>query len=759
MLQSHFQMVTFSGTSIVRFFLFFVYLLLLMTPGFVYAVDTDGDGIENAIDPDDDNDGMPDTFENTFGLDSLLPADSVVDSDSDGYDSLSEFRAGTSPVDSNEHPGNVSALHYKVLANESSGLFGGSVSIEGDTAIIGASYDSTTAFRAGAAFIYVRDVSGTWNQQAKLLATDGASYDYFGASVALSGDIVVIGATGDDDKGTRSGSVYIFARDTSGVWHQQAKLVPEDGWSSNYFGNSVAVSGGSIVIGSWGDSDNGISSGSAYVYMQNAQQNWVQQAKLLPNDGASNDAFGVAVALDVDTALIGAQSDVHTGTLRGSAYIFVRDVQGQWSQYAKLIGPDPIQPYGFGKFGASTTLEGDVAAIGAPGVTIGNTGWKSGVAYVFVRDASGTWIRQQELSSPVLGHDFGDSVSMSQGRILVGQRSGSSDSGSAFIYSDADHDGIWSLVAQLTPNDRTWNDKFGIGVALDADYALVGSSNDDDNGSGTGSGYFFDLNDSDGDGVVHTIDNCRGLTNPDQADLDSDNMGDTCDPDIDGDGVNNPADQFPLDVTEWVDSDDDGIGDNADFDDDNDGVPDWLDAFPYDATEAFDTDYDGIGNNADTDDDNDGLSDSDEVIAGSDSLLMDTDGDGLIDGYGGLINIWLVPYGVDIDGDGFADGEQDYGTSPLLADTDGDQLQDGLEVANGTSPTDPESWPYLTDGDLAPFGNPDGQINAGDILIAIHLTHGSLTSQSLQLAHGDMNEDGKIDTADVLLITRLVLGQ
>lgn len=120
-------------------------------------------------------------------------------------------------------------------------------------------------------------------------------------------------------------------------------------------------------------------------------------------------------------------------------------------------------------------------------------------------------------------------------------------------------------------------------------------------------------NDTDNDGVLDNVDNCPTNANPDQADLDNDDLGDVCDPDIDGDGVVNGEDFFPMDETESSDNDNDGIGDNADPDDDNDNVIDEDDAFPFDETESSDNDSDGIGDNADTDDDNDGVLDTDDT--------------------------------------------------------------------------------------------------------------------------------------------------
>jgi glucose/arabinose dehydrogenase len=157
------------------------------------------------------------------------------------------------------------------------------------------------------------------------------------------------------------------------------------------------------------------------------------------------------------------------------------------------------------------------------------------------------------------------------------------------------------------------------------------------------------------------------------------------------------------------------------------------------------------------DSDGDGLADDVEITMGTDPSAVDSDGDGLVDGDDGVIPIGAYPAGVDANGDGYVDGERTLGTDPTLTDSDGDQLDDGLEVARGTDPLDPDDWPKLADGDLAPWDNPDGQINAGDVLIATQLVVGQRTSGPLQYAHGDMNVDGVINLADLLLIQKVVL--
>lgn len=169
------------------------------------------------------------------------------------------------------------------------------------------------------------------------------------------------------------------------------------------------------------------------------------------------------------------------------------------------------------------------------------------------------------------------------------------------------------------------------------------------------------------------------------------------------------------------------------------------------------------------DTDGDGIDDATEVLNGTDPDQVDSDGDGLVDGASGIVCINLVtgctvsyPTGVDYDGDNFVDGESDLGTDPTLADSDTDQLPDGLEVELGSDPLSDLSWPNIADGDLAPLGNPDGNVNAADLLIAMRIVLNEVTPLSLQFAHGDLYPhgapDGVIDLSDVLLLQQQVLG-
>jgi hypothetical protein len=276
----------------------------------------------------------------------------------------------------------------KFLASDAAAgdYFGGSVSLDGDTALIGAAWDDDNGISSGSAYVFTR--TGTnWTQQAKLLASDGVTGDYFGVSVSLSGDTALIGADGDDDNGASSGSAYVFTR-TGTTWTQQQKLTASDGVAEDRFAGSVSLAGDTALIGAYRDDDNGVDSGSAYVFTRTGTT-WTQQQKLTASDGVAEDRFAGSVSLAGDTALIGAYRDDDKGVDSGSAYVFTR-TGTTWTQQQKLTASDGVaEDY----FGFSVSLAGDTALIGAP--LAGNNG--VGSAYVFTRTGN-TWI-----PSPFLG--------------------------------------------------------------------------------------------------------------------------------------------------------------------------------------------------------------------------------------------------------------------------------------------------------------------------------------------------------------------
>jgi hypothetical protein len=167
-------------------------------------------------------------------------------------------------------------------------------------------------------------------QIAKMVAADGAASDRFGFSVAIDGDTMVIGARWDDDKGSNSGSAYVYTRDAAGSltagWTQRAKLVAEDGAANDLFGRSVAISGDTVAVGAYYDDDKGSASGSAYVYTRDAAGSltagWTQRAKLVAADGAAGDEFGFSVSISGHTVAVGARFDDDKGFNSGSAYLF-----------------------------------------------------------------------------------------------------------------------------------------------------------------------------------------------------------------------------------------------------------------------------------------------------------------------------------------------------------------------------------------------------------------------------------------------------
>lgn len=250
--------------------------------------------------------------------------------------------------------------------------FGNSVSLDGDTAIIGSEYWSGT----GSSYVFTR-TGTTWTQQTKITPYDGFSGEMFGLSVSIQGDTSLIGAPGDDDNGGVSGSVYVYTR-IGTSWTPQTKLLATDGAQLDCFGTSVFLNADTALIGAEWDSDNGAKSGSAYIFTRTGTS-WTQQAKLLPADGTSGDCFGHSVSLHGDTALIGADEDNDPVDYAGSAYLFTR-TGTIWTQQTKLRPTD--DPEGR-LFGEAVSLTEDTVVIGAYGDSDNGPG--AGAAYIFIK--------------------------------------------------------------------------------------------------------------------------------------------------------------------------------------------------------------------------------------------------------------------------------------------------------------------------------------------------------------------------------------
>ena len=212
----------------------------------------------------------------------------------------------------------------KLLASDGAAdeWFGISVSVSGDVAVVGAYGDDDNGTDTGSAYVF-RWNGTSWVQEAKLLASDGAEFDDFGRSVSVSGDVAVVGAPYADENGSDSGSAYIFARNQGGPdnWGQVTELLPSDGAADDYFGWSVSLSGDVALVGAYMDDDKGSESGSAYVFRWNGTS-WVEQPKLLASDGAADDEFGLSVSVSGNVAVVGAYYDDDKGTDSGSAYVF-----------------------------------------------------------------------------------------------------------------------------------------------------------------------------------------------------------------------------------------------------------------------------------------------------------------------------------------------------------------------------------------------------------------------------------------------------
>jgi hypothetical protein len=254
--------------------------------------------------------------------------------------------------------------------------FGYSIDISGNTAIVGA---WKSGGLRGAAYVFRDDGAGNWTQIAKFTANDAMPNDHFGISVAIDGTTALVGAYFNSMAAPLGGAVYVFEED-AGTWSQVDKLTASDASFNARFGTSVALNGDTAVIGAPGDADGGVSAGAAYAFRREASMNMEFQEvdKLVADDAEPNKLFGYSVSLSDEDVVVGAYQDDENGLASGSGYLFKEGAAGNWNQLTKLLASDgaPTDALGW-----SVGISDGIALVGAPLSNSGAT--DAGAAYLY----------------------------------------------------------------------------------------------------------------------------------------------------------------------------------------------------------------------------------------------------------------------------------------------------------------------------------------------------------------------------------------
>jgi hypothetical protein len=385
----------------------------------------------------------------------------------------------------------------KILATdpEADDRFGRSVSISGDYAIVGASYEDEGGTDAGAAYIYHRTGTNTWDSGTKILAPDAGTGDYFGDFVSISGDYAIVGAPCRDEGGHWAGAAYIYHRDpATDTWDSGTKILAPDAEASDHFGGPVSISGDYAIVGAPGEDEGGTKAGAAYIYYRDPETNtWDTGTKILAPDTEAYDWFGDSVSISGDYAIVGASAEDDGGTDAGAAYIYYRDPATDiWDSGTKILATDPgASDY----FGQSVSISGDYAIVGA--VYEDEGGSSAGAAYIYHRDpATDTWDSGTKIlaTDPEASDYFGVSVSISGDYAIVGALGagdGGTDAGAAYIYYRDPATNTWDSGTKILAPDAEVYDYFGGSVSISGDYAIVGAVYEDEGGTNAGAAYVY----------------------------------------------------------------------------------------------------------------------------------------------------------------------------------------------------------------------------------------------------------------------------
>ena len=376
----------------------------------------------------------------------------------------------------------------KLTASDASGLayFGSSVALDGNVAVVGAHFEGGAGFWAGAAYVF-RHNGTQWVEEQKLTGGDTEAFDFFGAAVAVENDVIVVGAPGD---GGETGSAYVFGYNGT-TWMEEQKLTLSE--TSLGFGAPLSLDGNVLLVGEPADDDACPSvflcrSGAAHVYRYNGAA-WAHEQKLTASDAEEDDTFGASLDVCGDVAIIGARKEDNVRIDQGAAYVFRYDGVA-WTEEQKLEASDGASLDFFGK---AVGICSDRAVVGAYRDI--HSGILSGSVYQFDFDGT-TWLETQKLVPGDAADDdqFGVSLWLEGDSLLVGSFGDGeffARAGAAYVYR---HDGVtWGDEHKLVATDAGAGDRLGGAVAMSGEAVLTGATGDADAGQDTGSAYVFNV--------------------------------------------------------------------------------------------------------------------------------------------------------------------------------------------------------------------------------------------------------------------------
>ena len=347
--------------------------------------------------------------------------------------------------------------------------FGNSVAVSGNTIVVGAPAVAGASSGFGRAYVFTRASAG-WHESAELMGSASMAHDWFGDAVAISGGTIVVGAPSVSVQTPGLGRAYVFTRTGTG-WHQSGELAGNGTTPGDLFGVSVAVSGRTVVVGA---PSHASKAGAAYVFT-NAGGQW-QGQELKGSDTVAKDDFGDSVAISGSTIVVGAFDHASEA---GRAYVFTKSSAG-WRQSAELVGSDTVAGDGFG---VSVAISGETVAVGS-----GLAATDAGRGYLFTKGTTG-WHQAAELvgSGIVAGDDFGDSVAVSGSTVVVGTFAHALGAARAYLFVKRPTG--WRHSTDLAASGATGDDEFGYSVAVSGSTIAVGAYGHD---LGVGRVYVFE---------------------------------------------------------------------------------------------------------------------------------------------------------------------------------------------------------------------------------------------------------------------------